>query len=514
VPSCRNIKNASFLSCAPLAIANWNPYDVVEFISTHWLAIAPAWRETLSELSFLDGVNRYYDIAEQTLDLPPGLGAKIKACNSVFMVRFPIGFRDGYRVFTGWRVVHSEHYLPVKGGIRYASHVDQEEVEALAALMSYKCAVVDVPFGGAKGALRIDPKEYDESAMERITRRFAHELAKKGYVSPSLNVPAPDMGTGEREMAWMADEYRRMAPTDINAIACVTGKPVSQGGIHGRSEATGRGVQLGLREFFRHPEDVKRAGLSGDLGGKRVIIQGLGKVGYPAAKFLHEEDGVLITAIMEHNSSLVNSSGIDVEAAHAWFREHRTFDGFGGGIPVAPETPLLEEECDILIPAAMEGQITAENASRIKAPLIAEAANGPITFNAHQILSKHGKVIIPDIYLNAGGVVVSYFEWIKNLSHIRLGRLGRRADEARGGHIVEALETMTGKTVPVDLGRRIRHGADELDLVRSGLDDTMRDAYQRVREVYLSRDDIPDLRTAAFRLAIDKISRSNLEMGV
>lgn len=468
----------------------------------------------MSELSFLDGVNRYYDMAAQTLDLPPGLGAKIKSCTSVFMVRFPIGFRDGYKVFTGWRVVHSEHCLPVKGGIRYSAKVDQDEVEALAALMSYKCAVVDVPFGGAKGALRIDPKEYDESAMERITRRFARELAKKGYISPSLNVPAPDMGTGEREMAWMADEYRRMDPTDINAIACVTGKPVSQGGIHGRSEATGRGVQLGLREFFRHREDVQRAGLSGGLGGKRVIIQGLGKVGYPAAKFLQEDDGAAIVAILEHNGALVNPSGIHVEAAHQWLLEHRSFEGFEGGTFVPESGPLLEEECDILIPAAMEGQITAENADRIKAPLIAEAANGPVTFNAHQILRKHGKVIIPDIYLNAGGVVVSYFEWIKNLSHIRLGRLGRRADEARGGHIVHALEQMTGKQIPKDLGARIRHGADELDLVRSGLDDTMREAYQQLRELYLSRDDIPDLRTAAFALAIDKISRANLEMGV
>lgn len=468
----------------------------------------------MSELSFLDGVNRYYDLAVKTLDLPPGLGEKIKMCNSVYMVRFPIGFRDGYKVFTGWRVVHSEHCLPVKGGIRYSEHVDQEEVEALAALMSYKCAIVDVPFGGAKGALRINPKNYDESAMERITRRFTRELARKGYISPSLNVPAPDMGTGEREMAWMADEYRRIDPTDINAIACVTGKPVSHGGIRGRSEATGRGVQLGLREFFRHKDDVQRTGLSAGIAGKRVIIQGLGKVGYPAAKFLQEEDGALIVAILEHGGAVVNPAGIDVEKAHQWFMEHRSFEKFEGGTFEPNSTALLEEDCDILIPAAMEGQITAENAHRIKAPLIAEAANGPVTYNAHQILHKHGKVIIPDIYLNAGGVVVSYFEWIKNLSHIRLGRLGRRADEARGGHIVQALEQMTGAKLPKDLAGRIRRGADELDLVRSGLDDTMREAYQQIRELYLKRDDISDLRTAAFALAIDKISRSNMEMGV
>ncbi len=468
----------------------------------------------MSELSFLEGVNRYYDMAEQSLDLPPGLGAKIKACNSVYMVRFPIGFRDGYKVFTGWRVVHSEHFLPVKGGIRYSEVVDQEEVEALAALMSYKCAIVDVPFGGAKGALKINPADYDDSSMERITRRFARELANKGYISPSLNVPAPDMGTGEREMAWMADEYRRMAPTDINAMACVTGKPVNQGGILGRSEATGRGVQLGLREFFRHSEDVNRAGLDNGLAGKRIIIQGLGKVGYPAAKFLHEEDDARIIAILEYNGALLNPDGIDVEAAKQWQLEHRTFEGFGGGTFVPDSTPLLEEDCDILIPAAMEGQITTANAPRIKANLIAEAANGPVTYGAHQILRERGIVIIPDIYLNAGGVVVSYFEWIKNLSHIRLGRLGRRADEARGDHIVNALETMSGKSVPNELANRIRHGAGELDLVRSGLDDTMREAYQQMREVYLSRKDIPDLRTAGFAIAIEKISRANIMMGV
>jgi glutamate dehydrogenase (NAD(P)+) len=468
----------------------------------------------VSELSFLEGVNRYYETAEKTLNLPPGLGAKIKACNSVFMVRFPIGFRDGYQVFTGWRVVHSEHYLPVKGGIRYSPHVDQEEVEALAALMSYKCAIVDVPFGGSKGALRINPKDYDENAMERITRRFARELAMKGYISPSLNVPAPDIGTGEREMAWMADEYRRIDPTDINALACVTGKPVSQGGILGRNEATGRGVQLGLREFFRHPDDVCSAGLSDGLGGKRIIVQGLGKVGYPAAKFLQEEDDCIVIAIIEHQGAIYNSDGINVEVAHQWFQEHKSFEGFEGATFVKDGAALLEAECDILIPAAMEGQITEENAPRIKAPLIAEAANGPVTYKAHQILSAQGTIIIPDIYLNAGGVVVSYFEWIKNLSHIRLGRLGRRADEAQGGHVVQALELLTGKDVPRDLATRIRHGADELDLVRSGLDDTMRDAYQRLREVMLTRDTIPDLRTAAFAMAIEKISRNNLEMGV
>ncbi|MBI2421873.1 MAG: Glu/Leu/Phe/Val dehydrogenase [Candidatus Hydrogenedentes bacterium] len=468
----------------------------------------------MGELSFLDGVNRYYDEAVATLDLPPGLGEKIKQCNSVFMVRFPIGFRDGYRIFTGWRVVHSEHRLPVKGGIRYSPEVNQEEVEALAALMSYKCAVVDVPFGGAKGALKINPSEYTDGEMERITRRFARELVNKGYISPSLNVPAPDIGTGEREMAWMADEYLRMAPTDINAMACVTGKPVHEGGIAGRGEATGRGVQLGLREFFRHEKDVASAGLNGSLANKRVIIQGLGKVGYPAAKCLHEEDECRIVALIEHNGSLLNPAGIHIETARNWYREHGTFEGCPEGTYTSATRAVLEEECDILIPAAREGEITAENAGRIQAPLIAEAANGPITFAGHAILRAAGKVVIPDIYLNAGGVVVSYFEWIKNLSHIRFGRLGRRIEEARGDYIVDAIEKTSGQALPPDLAGKIRWGSNELDLVRSGLDDAMRIAYQQIREVLLSRKDIPDLRAAAYRVAIEKIARTNMEMGV
>ncbi len=468
----------------------------------------------MSDLTFLEGVNRSFERAVSTLDLPPGIPEKMKHCHSVYMVRFPIGFRNGYKIFTGWRAVHSEHRLPAKGGIRYSMAVDQEEIEALAALMSFKCAIVDVPFGGAKGGLRINPKKYNEQNLERITRRFSRELAAKGYISPSLNVPAPDMGTSSREMAWMADEYKAMNPTDINAIACVTGKPVDEGGIAGRAEATGRGVQLGLREFFRHPEDVKRAHLEGKLEGKRVIIQGLGNVGYHAAKFLEEEDGCKIVAVIEREGVLMDEKGLHIEDICAYRREHESFDGFPGATYSGNGHHALESECDILIPAALEGQITSQNAHRIKAPLIAEAANGPITFNADEILRKAGKVIIPDIYLNAGGVTVSYFEWIKNISHIRIGRLGRRVDEARGGYIVDAIESLTKSKLGDELADKIKRGAGELDLVRSGLDDTMRGAYQRIRHVFLERDEINDLRSAAFVIAIEKISRSYCTMGM
>lgn len=468
----------------------------------------------MQELSFLEGINKTYDQAVSSLALPPGLADKIKQCNSVLQVRFPVGFRGGYRVFTGWRAVHSEHRLPVKGGIRYVPTVNQEEIEALAALMSFKCALVDVPFGGSKGGLRINPKEHDVDTLERITRRFTVELAKKGYVSPSLNVPAPDIGTGEREMAWMADTYRSMHPEDINAIACVTGKPVTQGGIAGRIEATGRGVMYGLKEFFRHPEDVKRSGLTGGLAGKRIIIQGLGKVGYYAALCLQLEEDARIVGIIERDGAVMDPEGLDVETVAGHIHETGGLKGFANGKYIAEGAKVLEAECDILIPAALECQITLENAPRIKALLIAEAANGPVTFGAHKILREKNRTIIPDVYLNAGGVIVSYFEWIKNLSHIRFGRMERRIDEMRGVQVVELVEKMMGKPIPQELVVNLERGADELDLVRSGLDDSMREAYGQMREKFWSREDIPDFRTAAYLVAIDKIAGAYMEMGI
>lgn len=464
--------------------------------------------------SFLEGVNLSYDRAVATMKLPPGLPEKIKQCNSVFMVRFPVGFRGRYEVFTGWRAVHSEHRLPVKGGIRYAPDVDQEEIEALAALMSYKCALVDVPFGGAKGGLRIDPRDYDEDGLERITRRFTQELIKKGYIHPSLNVPAPDMGTGPREMAWIADTYKSLRPDEINAVACVTGKPVTQGGIAGRVEATGRGVQYGLQEFFRHPDDVKRAGLEGRLGGKRIVVQGLGNVGFHAAKFLADEDGAKIVGVIERDGAVINDDGLDIEELKQYMVGANGVEGFPDGTYEPDGLSVLEMDCDILIPAAMENQVTSENAPRIRAKIIAEAANGPLTFEAQEILRRHGKVVIPDVFLNAGGVTVSYFEWIKNLSHIRFGRMERRLDELRGTQIIELIETMVDKKVPDEWAAKMKRGAEELDLVRSGLDDTMRRAYQEIREVRLSRQDVPDLRTAAFVVAIEKIALTYIEMGI
>ena len=464
--------------------------------------------------TFLRSVHQMFDRAAAAHRLPPDLAQQIRDCNSVLQIRFPVRLKGKYQVFSGWRAVHSEHRLPVKGGIRYAAVVDQDEVEALAALMSYKCALVDVPFGGSKGGLAIDPRRFEEEELEEITRRFTQELADHGYVSPSRNVPAPDMGTGSREMAWMADEYRRLFPSDLDAIACVTGKPITQGGIAGRVEATGRGVQYVLREFFRHPDDVKAAKLSGGLDGKRIVVQGLGNVGYHAAKFLSEEDGARIVGVIERDGVVLSEKGLPIEMLAQHVRET-------GGVKHFPDAEYgedgrkaLEHACDILIPAALEGQITKENAPRIQAPLIVEAANGPVTFEAEAELLRRGTVILPDVLVNAGGVTVSYFEWVKNVSHIRFGRLDRRLDEQRGENIVKLVEAMTGKQAPEELLLPIVSATDELALVRSGLDDTMRSAYNATREALLGKDEIPDLRTAAFVVALAKIAGTYDEMGL
>ena len=472
-----------------------------------------------TEPGFRDSVDLMFNRAVAHLDLPRGLEEKIRVCNATYTVRFGVRLRGDIHTFTGYRSVHSEHMEPVKGGIRYATSVNPQEVEALAALMTYKCALVETPFGGSKGGLCIDPRAWEEDELERITRRFAYELVKRDLIHPSQNVPAPDMGTGEREMAWIADQYARMHTTDINARACVTGKPLAGGGIAGRVEATGRGVQYALREYFRHPEDVAKSGLAGTLDGKRVIVQGLGNVGYHAAKFLSEEDGCKVIAIAERDGGLFNPLGLEVERVREWIAKHGGVRGCPEGTYVEHSALLLEEECDILIPAAMEGVIHQQNADRIRAAVIIEAANGPVTALADEILRRKGCVIIPDLYANAGGVTVSYFEWVKNLSHIRFGRMQRRQEEARHQLLVDELDRVLRKaglddTLSESFRKRYLSGADELELVRSGLDDTMRTAYQSMREVWHTRDGIEDLRTAAYIVSIERVADSYRTKGL
>ncbi len=474
---------------------------------------------TKIEPSFRESVDLMFNRAVALMDLPPGMEEKIRVCNATYTVRFGVRLRGQIQTFTGYRSVHSEHMEPVKGGIRFSLGVNQDEVEALAALMTFKCALVEAPFGGSKGGLCVDPNQYDEHEMELITRRFAYELIKRDLIHPSQNVPAPDMGTGEREMAWIADQYARMNTTDINAKACVTGKPPHAGGIAGRVEATGRGVQYALQEYFRHPEDVAASGLSGSLDGKRVIVQGLGNVGYHAASFLAAEDGCKITGIIERDGALVDEKGLDVEAVSAWIRKHGGVTGYPDATHVEDGAVILENECDILIPAALEGTINLGNAKKIKAPLIIEAANGPVTAGADEILREKGCVIIPDMYANGGGVTVSYFEWVKNLSHIRFGRMQRRQEEGRHQLIVDELERLSEDTgnewkLSPNFKDKYLRGAGELELVRSGLDDTMRAAYQSMREVWHGRDEVKDLRVAAYLVAIGRVAASYRAKGL
>jgi len=458
------------------------------------------------KISFLENVDLCFNRAAKALDLPKGLARQIRTCNAICEMKFGVELRGSYEIFTGWRATHSEHVLPAKGGLRYAPFVDQQEVEALAALMTYKCAIVNVPYAGSKGALKINPKDYTLEELEHITRRFTQELDKRGFIGPGLNVPAPDMGSGQRMMSWIADEYQRLHPSDINARGCVTGKPVHFGGVEGRVEATGRGVQFGLREFFRNQADVKEAGLEGTLEGKSIIIQGLGNVGYHAAKFLEEEDGAKIVAIIERDGAIINEAGLPVEEVSAYKKEHGKVEGFPDSEFESNGAKILTHPCDILIPAAMEGVITDENAEELECKVVAEAANGPITYEADQILNKRNIFIIPDAYLNAGGVTVSYFEWLKNLSHVKFGRMDRRFAEAQSQKIIELMEGALGKKLDKQAKEQLLEGPNEINLVRSGLDDTMRESYNEIYEQQQSNPKIEDRRTAAYALAIKKIA--------
>ena len=462
--------------------------------------------------NFLASVNKIFDKSAALLNLSSGLAEKIKVANSTYTVRFGVHLRDKLETFTGFRSVHSEHWEPVKGGIRYSPDSSQTEVEALAALMSYKCSLMDIPFGGSKGALIIDPKKWSKKELQRITRRYTQELAKRDLIHPSQNVPGPDLGTGEDEMAWIADEYKRLHPTEIDALACVTGKPVRRGGIEGRIEATGRGVHYALKEFFKHPEDYKKAKLRPGLDQQRIIIQGFGNVGYHVAKFLAEDEGALITAVIERDGSVINDKGINIKSLKEYFNEKRSFEGFDGFS--ADGNKILEKKCDILIPAATESVIHSSNADRINAKLIVEAANGPVTANADQLLAKKGVLIIPDFFANAGGVTVSYFEWVKNLTHMRFGLMQRQEQERRNSALISGFEEMTGKNFPLQSKEIVVNGATEIDLVRSGLEGIMREGYKKISRKLHSDKRISDLRTAAMVIAIKRIADSYYFLGI
>jgi len=463
--------------------------------------------------SFFAAVERSFDKASKFTRWEQGILEQIKACNAVYQMRFPLKRDDGsVEVIEAYRVQHSQHKTPCKGGIRFAAEVNQDEVMALAALMTYKCAIVNVPFGGAKGGIRINPKKYSPYELEKITRRYTAELIRKGFIGPGTDVPAPDYGTGEREMAWILDTYSAMHPGEIDAAGCVTGKPVTQGGVRGRREATGLGVFFGLREVCSLPDTMKKVGLSLGVEGKRVAVQGLGNVGYHTAKFF-QDAGAIIVGLSEHDGAICNEAGLDVDEVFN-HRKKGTILNFPGATNLGKNTDMLEMDCDILIPAALENVINGENAPNVKAKIIGEAANGPLTPEADEIFSKKGILVVPDMYLNAGGVTVSYFEWLKNLSHVRYGRLEKRFTENMNTHILGQMEQLSGKKVSADEREFIMHGADEVDLVYSGLEETMITATHEIMDAWRSNPEIPDMRTAAYVVAINKVGTSYAELGI
>lgn len=467
-----------------------------------------------NHISFVDQVNRNFNRAAALTDHNPDLLRQIRSTNAVYRFAFPIRRDDGsIEVIHAWRAEHSHHKLPTKGGIRFATNTSEDEVMALAALMTFKCAVVDVPFGGAKGGIRIDRRKYSERELERITRRYTYELWKKNFIGPGVDVPAPDFGTGPREMAWIADTYQSLAGSELNSLGCVTGKPVPQGGIRGRMEATGRGVFFGIREACSVGEDMKDLGLTPGLEGKRLVVQGLGNVGYYAAKFLQEAGAVLV-GLAEYEGAIHASDGLDLEEVMKHRRETGSILDFPGATNLEDTSLALELDCDILVPAALENQITEENVGRVQAKVIAEAANGPTTSGASERLLKLGRMVLPDNYLNAGGVTVSYFEWIKNLSHVRFGRLQKRADETAYRRIVEAIEVATQHDFPVEKEADISRGASEEDLVNSGLEETMVLAYHQCHAIWKQHAGKCDLRAAVFINSIDKIVTSYEALGI
>jgi glutamate dehydrogenase (NAD(P)+) len=476
-------------------------------------------KESQNGHSFFQNVERYFDKATNYLSYDPGLLAQIKACNSVYQMRFPVLVEDkktgnkSVEVIEAYRVQHSQHKVPCKGGIRFSPDVNQDEVMALAALMTYKCAIVDVPFGGAKGGIRIDKKKYSDDTLERITRRYTTELIKKNFIGPGIDVPAPDYGTGEREMSWIVDTYVAFHPGEINAYGCVTGKSIPNGGVRGRREATGRGVYFGIREACNIAEDMKKLGLTTGIEGKRISVQGLGNVGYYSAKFFVEA-GAILVAVAEIDCALMNPKGMDLEDIMKWKSEKGSLLNYPKAKVVKNPGAALEVDCDILIPAALESVITEENAPRIKAKIIAEGANGPCTPGGEDILLKKNVLIVPDMFLNAGGVTVSYFEWLKNLSHVRFGRMDKRFTENTNKIFVDQIERVTGQTLESGAKLLLEQGADEEDLVNSGLEDTMINAYQQVRHVWKKHSKIKDMRTAAFVLAIDKVASSYTTLGI
>jgi len=414
---------------------------------------------TVRDVSVFGDAMRYFDEAASLLNLEPGLRAILTHPSRQIIFSIPFQRDNGsLEVYTGYRVQYNFALGPAKGGIRYHPGVTLDEVTALAFWMTWKCAVVDLPFGGGKGGVTCDPSQLSQGELERITRRYAAELVE--VVGPDKDVPAPDVGTTPQIMAWFMDTYSMHMRTTVPGV--VTGKPVEIGGSLGRVEATGRGVSLVAFEELRH--------LGIAPAEARVVVQGFGNVGSVAAKML-AAGGCKVIGISDVSGGYVNRNGIDVAGAIAYAQEHHSLEGYRGGQRISNEK-LLEVECEVLVPAALEEVLTAENAERVHAKLIVEGANGPTTPEADRIFQRKGTIVVPDIIANAGGVIVSYFEWVQD----RQGYFWRESE------------------------------------VNERLEEKLLTNFRKVREVAHARK-IP-YRTAAYMVAIDRVVRSMKMRGV
>ena len=465
------------------------------------------------EPNFIDQTNAFCNEAgDHLLETQPHVVTKdllevIKAPKTVIKFNMPIRRDNGtLEVIEAYRAQHSYHRVPCKGGIRYSHDVDQQEVEALSSLMTFKCACNDIPFGGAKGGVKINPKKYSVNELERITRRYALEISKKGFLGASIDVPAPDMGTGGREMSWIKDTYSYIfGQNDVNAAACITGKPLHQGGIDGRPEATGLGVFFGVRELFTIPEFCSQYKTTVGLKGKTVIIQGYGNVGSWAHKFFQEE-GSKVTGIIEHNSGVFNAEGLDQADLLAYWTKHHSFAGYTGGqVFGADSMEIMYKECDILIPAAIEKSVNKGNMEKFQCKVMAEAANGPTTFAAHKYLVGKGVGVIPDLLINAGGVIVSYFEWLKGLEHVRLGRLTKGWERKSKKELAGLLGITGAKLDGIE-------GPTEKNIVYTALEEIMNASCRQVFKYSVEHK--VNLRVAAYAQTIAKIAQTYKEAGI